>query len=353
MELLSLPTELLSRILEDVGPAFFTQDIGRLLISRRWYAIARRGLFHDVTLRAENVHKLLCLHDSEPEKVASMLAEIQTLRLEYEGLGVSVGPMDRVQELDILNDDLVELSDLLIAQAFSLTSLNICAAMWSVPTDNYDGRIITSYMNESTLYALLQVVAELRLDELVLDVGTLLIQDNETFHICPAVGSLLPVLRKLHVHMAMFCPAVLVSSDADAIADADEDADKDKYKTNGQPTKLPRLEEVVVHTTTKTRRLSRHGQERFGLHPSLICNSNSVSLRHLQVSFIEQLNLLAAQMATPKKMRILMHTPPAFELASLDLLADTEMLLTDDQGWDEDGEEEKNGWWRRVIADRY
>ena len=316
MSLLDLPPELLCYIFEDVGTTYFKQDIGRLMISRQWYTVARRGFFRDVTLRAGTLRKLMSLHASRPETLTPPLACLEVLAVKLAGYA-GVKAAERGHFSAALNADVVQLGAL-VRNAPRLKSLHVRASGWAHPDD---GEHAVSYLSLPTVHALLQV--PIRLEVLVLDITTtlspsplLLSADSPAshFHACSAIASLLPTLRVLHVRMPSICPDVLVPPNSHALDN-------------------PRLQEVVVNTSLK----DTDNLGNLSTYHARPCGHRITSVPVLWERLYEKAELLAAQMQAPKTVRIIKHRLPTFQLITMDVLTGDEMELADDQGWGEDG----------------
>ncbi|EPE04021.1 hypothetical protein F503_04869 [Ophiostoma piceae UAMH 11346] len=315
MSLLDLPPEILCHIFEDVGATYFKQDIGRLMVSKQWCAVARWGIFRNVTLRARSLHKLLSLHASGSEILAPSLDYLKRLAIKLAGYEGVEAP-DRKRFSAALNADLVQLGPL-VRNAPRLKSLHVRASRWVHPDDDEHS---VSYLSIPAVHALLEV--PIHLEVLVLDITTSLsappLPSGDSpapgFHACSVIGSLLPTLRVLHVRMSSICSDVLVPPNADALDSI-------------------RLEEVVVNTSLK----ETDNLGNLSTYHARLCGHRTTTVRLLWEKLYEKAELLAARMQSPKTVRIIKHRLPTFRLISMDVLTGAEMELTDSQAWGADG----------------
>ncbi|KAK3063860.1 hypothetical protein LTS18_012179 [Coniosporium uncinatum] len=130
-------------------------------------------------------------------------------------------------------------------------------------------------------------------------------------HICGNIAALLPTLRRLSLPLRNICPDVL--------------------KCQPYAASL-RLSEVLVNLS-----LSRESPLTTSAAHSTRCGSTGEGLLELEADIQDQAKALAAQMTSPKIVRILTHTLPKIEMRSLDVLTGKLMDLTDEMAWDDDG----------------
>jgi hypothetical protein len=83
MSLLQLPPEILRQILDDIGPSFFREDLGRLTVCKHWFDFALPTFFQCITLSQETLPMLIT---SRVTKRPSPLKDyLESLDVELEG----------------------------------------------------------------------------------------------------------------------------------------------------------------------------------------------------------------------------------------------------------------------------
>jgi hypothetical protein len=218
MELLDLSTELLIHILSYLGCDFFTQDISRLSISKRWYPIARQALFRNLHLPLTAVSKFNLVVQDE-----RAIAELRDLTrsvdiwvppIEDWGLKVFEMTEDRLstaawneteREFKEIREGLSSLTKIL-RESPALHSFRInahptliCAATSPMP-----------FVHTPTLASFLSTS---HLTSLELDINYLPNNSKEgadsQVHFCSVLNPLLPRLHRFRYHMEKVCPQLL------------------------------------------------------------------------------------------------------------------------------------------------
>ena len=197
-------------------------------------------------------------------------------------------------KINVLNDDLAQFA-IVAQQSRRLRTLRIQA--WSGPTPDYP-----NFREDFLSLPMIQAFLSLdNLGVLILDLSNEPEQHGDG-HICTAIGALLGTLRTLELRMPRICPEVLKPRDPRAIL---------------------RLSEVVI--TLSMANADHELEEEPGPH-SQRCGSQAGGLLQLQAEMLQQAEILATQMASPKALRIISHSPLDFKEESLDVLTGKTMI---------------------------
>ncbi|KAI1740918.1 hypothetical protein F4680DRAFT_418108 [Xylaria scruposa] len=331
MPLLQLPPETLAQIFDYVGSSFFHEDLSRLTVCKQWLEFALPACLKCITLSQETLRSLIT---SETIKRPSPLKHsLESLDLELRGYDHSYHTTFNTQQnapksnildaaasdasfkdtpvrtwIDVLNDDLAQLA-VIAQQSRRLRTLRIQARSSPSPEDAINNS--NDYLSLPTIRGLLSVE---NLSVLVLDLPIDFLNSSEAqergLHICPAIGALLRTLQTLHIRMRSICPDVLKPHDLDNI---------------------PHLSVVIVNLSLITNEPGTTSAAH-----SKRCGSPAGPLQ-LIMDIQEQAQALAAQMASPRIVRVLTHSLPQFETRSSDVLTGKTMVLDDGMAWDEDG----------------
>ncbi|KAF4980648.1 hypothetical protein FZEAL_3397 [Fusarium zealandicum] len=327
MQLLRLPPETLKQIFEHVGSSFFREDLSRLIVCKQWFEFARPVCFKDITLSHKTLRSLVS--SGGTERSTLLQDSLETLDLELGGhqpwisppcpLYASEAPVSIEDARDdplipaephvkALDDDLARLA-IIARRSRKLHTLRI-RALSSSSSGLLDGP--EDYLSLPTMRTFLSVE---NLGVLVLDlfVGFVIPsgERGDGGHICPAIGALLCTLKTLHLRMRSICPDVLKPRD---------------------PAGSLRLNVVAISLslTFELPGITRAAH-------STRCGHLGGGLLQLKGDIQKQAEALAAQMKSPKSIRILTHSLPSIETLSLDVLTGKTMKLDDDMAWDEDG----------------
>ncbi|KAJ8129562.1 hypothetical protein O1611_g4069 [Lasiodiplodia mahajangana] len=320
MSLLQLPPETLLQIFDEIGSSFFHEDLGRLTVCRWWLEFALPVSFKRITIVPRNLAGLLV---SKAAKTPSYLENsLEDLGIKLEGhltrpyMAISQEDADasdyetlneiHEKSLIALNKDLIKLANT-AQRSRKLRILRIRTRLSLSFTPHYLGP--DCYLSASTMKALLSLET---LRVLVLDSCMEFLIPNEGPHVCSAIGALLPTLQILHLRMYHICPEVLRPHDSD---------------------KSLCLSVVVVNLSMLTPRSNIGGAAH-----SRRCMFRIGGTPQLKADIREQAEALVPRMASPKTVRILTHTLPAFKMHSFDVLTGKTMLLEENMDWDEDGE---------------
>lgn len=327
MSLLRLPPEILKQIFDQIDSSFFREDLGRLTVCKQWLVFALPACFRCITLSEETLRSLIA--SDVMKKPVLLKNSLETIDLVLKGYHycnstfysqeyaedsnplnpTSVNETFRnnpVQTyIKAVNNDLARLATV-VQQSRRLRTLRVRA--WSSPSPERLDRA-EDFISLATMQALL-LVENLRV--LVLDLSGSFLnssghQEND-YHICPIIGSLLRTLRTLHVRMRSICPDCLKPRDHNPSL---------------------HLSVVAINLSLTTGIMAAAHSKR--------CGSQGGGLLRLKAAIQEEAEALAARMASPKTIRILTHSLPQFETQSLDVLTGKTMILDDDKAWDEDG----------------
>ena len=323
MSLLRLPAEILRQIFDEIGSSFFYEDLGRLTVCKKWFNFAVPMCFKCITLSQEMLRRLVT--SGVAIKPSPLKDSLETLDLELKGyipcyaqesISWKAIAQNEASEdssvrtwMEALYFDLAQLA-IVAQQSHKLRKLCIRAQI-SLSQEAFD--LPEDYLSLPTMQALLSVES---LNVLVLDLsGSSFVsseQQGNDSHICPVIGTLLRTLRCLHLRMRSVCPDIL--------------------EPRGNNNCL-HLSVVAINLSLMTT-LPEILQ---GTHANR-CGSGPGGLPQLKAEMVEQAEILANQMASPKIIRILTQTLPDFEMLSLDVLTGKKMKLDYDMAWDEDGE---------------
>ena len=210
--------------------------------------------------------------------------------------------------IEALNADLAQLA-ILARRSRRLHSL--CVRAWTLETpETLDSRDV--YLSLPTMRGLLSMenLSVLKLDLTVVTANPPGEQEIDC-HICPAIGALLSSLRALHLRLYSICPDVL------------------KPKDTGEELNLG---EAVINLSLMT-----DSPEITSASHSKRCGNQAGGLLQLKADMQEHAEALATRMASPTTLRVLTHSPPNFEVHSLDVLTGKDMILDNDMAWNEDG----------------
>ncbi len=217
-----------------------------------------------------------------------------------------------------LDTDLLHIAAI-IQQSQKLRTLRIQATSELHPllTHLLDRR---DYLFQSTIRALLSAS---NLTSLELDLcGTRFIPQQsqehvEESHICTTIAALLTTLRCLRLRMRSLCPDILQP---------------------GQHSVNLRLNEVLIN-------LSLNNESPLiisAAHATRCGSSSQRGFLRLKANMKKQSQLLVAQMAAPKIVRILTYAPNR-EMKAFDVLTGRNVTLNEGADWDDDGETIESG----------
>ena len=332
MSLLQLPPETLTQVMDYVGPSYFREDSGRLIVCKQWFTIARTVCFKDLQLSPTTLRRLLSSRDVE-RSLLLVEANLEILDLQLKGFedwsalprpfgdtpdtsasdasgwDTDLGRASLAAWTTVLDDDLAQLS-LIAKGSRKLRTLRIRTLSESHPRLPYLPR--RDYLSGPTIRALLTVDTLTVLD---LDLcGTLLTprRGRSNCHICASVGTLLTTLRRLRLRMRRVCPDIL----------------------RPQPPRFNlRLSEVLINLS-----LSNESPMTTSVAYPARCGSTGGGFAQLQADIEHQAKALVAHMASPQTVRILTHSLPQLEMQSFDVLAGKRLVLGDHAAWDDDGQ---------------
>ena len=310
MPLLQLPAEILLQILDCVGSSFFREETARLTVCKQWFQHARLIYFKDLDLPQKTLERMMRSWNAIDLCLAKDTMESLSLWL--------MGCEDRISHLHAdstatFESDLKKLA-ILVQECPKLRTVRIHAASEIYPINMPLPR--HNYLTRPGIKPFLSI-KNLTVLDLDLCGSSLLSHQGGaiSFHICPDIGALLTVLRRLRLRMRRICADVLRPPD--------------------HGSSLP-LEEVIINLDLS------EGPEITTVPPhSSTCISPATTFLEMKTDLEAQAKILAAKMASPKLFRILSHSVPRFELLSLDILTGKTMLLTEDihehKPWDADG----------------
>lgn len=330
MLLLQLPPEILKNIFAQIGSSFFWEELDRLTICKHWYEFALPACFQSIKLSRESLRSLV--KSGAIEKQPALKDSLESLEFEvrgYHSYRSTSSSQEHAQESQplgssahedpvnsqvttwtaALDEDLAQLA-VLAQGSRMLRALHIQA--WRSPSpEPLDSA--ENYLSIPTMKSLLSLD---NLGVLVLDITCSFVnlsgQQAIDHHICPAIGSLLPTLRTLHLRMRSICPEVLKLRD-----------------TNNSL----RLSVVVVNLSL----IANVPGITSAAHSQRCGSQGGGGLVQLKAEMQQQAEALATRMASPKVVRILTHSLPQFETHSLDVLTGKVMILSDGMPWEEDG----------------
>jgi hypothetical protein len=335
MPLLQLPPETLIQIFDYVGSSYFRSDLSRLTVCKQWSKFANNACFGDFYVTQKTLRRLL----SSPyvESSLSLVKDsVETLNLDLEGfedwdsiplsrhdsqavnvLNVSTwngahGRAVRAAWTTELNNNLLYLATI-IKQSRKLRILRIQATIELHPLLRLLER--RDYLFQSTIRAFLSASNSTSLE---LDLcGTRLIphqsqEHGEGFHVCTSIAALLTTLRRLRLRMRSIC--------ADVLKPLQHSANL-------------RLNEVLINLS-----LSNESPLTTSAVHATCCGSSPGGFLQLKADMEKQAQVLVAQMAAPKIVRILTHALPSIEMRAFDVLTGRNFTLSEGAEWDDDGE---------------
>lgn len=335
MTLLQLPPENIIQIFDYVGSINFRSDLSRILVCKQWSRYAYTACFRDFHVTQKTLRRLL----SSPYVESSLSLvknsmEILDLDLkgfeDWDSLPLSLqdsqaenisnvstwngahGRAVRATWTTELNTDLLHLATI-IKQSRKLRILRIQATSELHPLLRLLER--RDYLLSSTMRTFLSAS---NLTSLELDLcGTQLIphqsqEHGEGFHFCTSIAALLDTLRYLRLRMRSICADVL--------------------KPRQHSTNL-RLNEVLINLS-----LSNESPLITSAVHATCCSFSPREFLQLKADVEKQAQVLVAQMAAPKIVRILTHALPSIEMRAFDVLTGRNVALSEGAEWDDDGE---------------
>ncbi|KAF2234929.1 hypothetical protein EV356DRAFT_428114, partial [Viridothelium virens] len=326
MSLLQLPAETLLQILDCAGSSFFCEKIARLTICKQWFQFARLVCFKDLNLSQGTLQRMMRSWDAVDIRLIKDTMESLTLRLMgYEDS--SAIPDQRWNLFRGGDDGRHTLTDWTATFEIDLKKLaslaQDCPKLRTVrihaSSEVYPIIAQLPRHDYLTIPGIKPFLPVKNLTVLDLDLcGSSLLSHpggHVPFHICPDIGALLTVLRRLRLRMRRICADVLRPLDHESSL---------------------RLSEVIINLDLS------EGPEIATAPPhSLSCNALDLNFLEMKTGLETQAKILAANMESPKIFRILSHSIPKFELLSVDVLTGKHMLLTEDiyehKPWDADG----------------
>ncbi|KAI9694316.1 MAG: hypothetical protein M1820_009040 [Bogoriella megaspora] len=335
MSLLQLPPEILIQIFDYVGSSYFRSDLSRFTVCKQWRKYAYTACFRDLYVTQKTLRRLL----SSPYVELSLPLfkdYVETLDLYLKGFedwdsislsrhdswAVNVpdvttwngahGRAERASWTTELNNDLLHLATI-IKQSRKLRSLRIQATSELHPRFRLLER--RDYLFLSTIRAFLSASS---LTSLELDLcGTRLMtyqsqEHSEGFHVCTSIAALLTTLQRLRLRMRSICASVLKPQ---------------------QHSTILRLNEMLINLS-----LSNESPLTTSAAHATCCGSSTGGFLQLEADMKKQAQVLVAQIAAPKIVRILTHALPSTKIRAFDVLTGRNVTLSEGAEWDEDGE---------------
>lgn len=309
---MELPPELLSHILEFLGPDYFRQDISRLTVSKRWFTLAWPILVSRLELTAASL-KVLAGNDAAI--LRRSLPHITTIELSFRGFvpdAAQVDSHDADSESSVaaavnvwtiqLNSDLVNLAALL-RQCPRLRYLKLRAE----PQGREGYLLRPGYLVATPLADLLSLR---HLTSLELDIfGSYSRSRHPDMHLCDFINSLLPSLHRLRCRMSRMCERLL------------------ELSASGTPLSL---EEVII-SLCRTDRLSAVTHYQY-TDPCECSKHESVVDFHLGIE--DQARTLSSRLRSPRMVRIIWEDVPGRGISALDAVTGRRIRLPPGTQWD-------------------
>lgn len=322
MSLLKLPPETLIQIFNHIGSSFFRSDLSRLTVCKQWTEFARTACFRDFHVTQKTLGRLLSSpHVETSLRLVKDSTETLDLNLkgfeDWDSINVSSwndshGRAVRAAWTTELDRDLVSLATI-VKNSRKLRILRIQATSELHPLLRFLER--RDYLFLSTTRAFL---SPSNLTSLELDLcGTRLVshqskEQDEGIHVCTSIAALLNTLQRLRLRMRSICADVLKP-----------------------PTALHRS--AFERGAHQPQSIQRAPVTTSAAHATC-CGSSAGGFLQLKADMEKQAQVLVAQMAAPKIVRILTHELPSFETRAFDVLTDRTMSLGEGAEWDDDGE---------------
>lgn len=214
-----LPVELLSIILDYVGPFEFRARIDRLTINKRWYKSAQSVLLSDVQVSVQRYHCFPPKRDTTSQVLRSSLTRlsisIPTWFNIFRGtFRCSPGADTQTRRQEVFDHRRAALNAWILAvsdftqQCRALKTIELSTQIdWEFYDTTLDFHPVESLISRSSSTSFL---SELSLDTFCLwPRGTRGLTGEPRGHICPIIADQLPTLRRLKLCLGMVCPRLL------------------------------------------------------------------------------------------------------------------------------------------------
>ncbi|KAF5001051.1 hypothetical protein FDECE_11066 [Fusarium decemcellulare] len=317
MSLQDLPPEILLHIFGWLGSAFFRQDIRRLLVSKRWYQLARTVLLQDLSFSAVTLREFVAAFKAE-DAIASLQNYPITARLCFDGFTeadvlrrVTSNPVsERRDEWFVeLNNHLTQLA-IILGRCSNLESLVIEARPeYRIRQSGFQQRNFLMAVPLTNLTTISHLTC-LEID--IPATGPVNQRDAPRIHFCHVIQSMLPTLRRLRCRMNVICPDILDIPQEPPLLD---------------------LEHVVINVSISE--MSKNSDLLW--HPRR-CGAGAHS-SVLRADMEEKATNLVSRMRKPQFVRILSPAPSVPSICSFDAITGRRMILEPSASWDADGVE--------------
>ncbi|KAK3687452.1 hypothetical protein B0T22DRAFT_489340 [Podospora appendiculata] len=326
--LLDLAAELLLQILEDLGPDFFRQDVGRLAVCKRWHALAWPTFIAELNLSASATSRLA--HISKRSTFLTPLRHsAKTARLSLHGDNDPLGsssctnpPSPKALESHFQDKvTLDERSARLNAPLQALSSIlppQTTTRLRSLQLKVHGGNIPPSYLplHPAPILSLVSIASLTSLD---LDLaGHVTFWPEQTHnpevHLCAVLNRMLPQLVTLRCRIGSMCEHLLHPPAGDE-------------GEQGKP--LKRMKELIVNASIPS---GAHYRYPFG------CRRPRVDVKAMK----RQMERLALMMSEPRLVRLMCHVVDydVYQLYAMDIVPRGRfVLMRADDVWDAAGGE--------------
>lgn len=313
MLLLDLPSEIIIQIFGHIDSSYFRSDLSRLTVSKAWHIYAYAVYFRDLRIDQKKL-QCLALSPLAWSSISQVNREMKNLDLYLDDRSdLSADRMFQPNRAVVnalrldwkmeYNRNLRFLAGI-VEQVPPLHHLRIQAVK---PITQLD------YLFPSTVRALLSPSNLTRLELDLCGVEDSFDTGNK-IHLCASIAEHLGMLHYLRLRMQPICADVL--------------------KIKQKETNL-RLHTVIINLGVGSNRSISHAQ---------CCESYLGGLSQLKQDLVKQAQILTAQMAAPRMVRILRHTRSSAgdlpRVLAFDVLTGKTLELSERAGWGEEG----TGW---------
>lgn len=344
MTLLSLPPELLIRILRFVGPSEFQNDVRRLSISRSWYSLARPIMFETMKLNARRLGRLEsqmlwpaqeyfgrhCRHLAITLENCEENSQLELDKSDEEIMAIPANQALRCVATALQNGGKLKALDIrtLEAEALHLTDDHS-----DDPTDSLDLIPERWTLSPSSILCYLSLRLATALEILYLDLAgcARIVKQGSHAHYCPSIAMLLPRLIHARIRLPRICP----------------DCFEAKHKVSQEDAELPqsRLKTLVICVSfDEPTGLYTPGFSRI-IKYSNCCQTlangegeavlQSVLTGPRWKSLIDSVKSLASRSSNLRTAKIVRHRGITHShLIAFDCLTDREHQMAEDSAWD-------------------
>ena len=326
MSLTRLPTELLSLILDELGPEFFHEDPERLLVCKRWFSHAESIYLSHFSLSLLDFKSFIHFNKQIQRKGSSIANAVRSIKFQLYDHWLFFIPFRTLkfapfahllERYETTRDDVLQLSSILQSYKM-LKALRISDEGLTDEPDHKFDRECSFHVFNSLVHLTQLTSLELNLQRTP---STEAFDDWEEIHLCPLLQRLLGSLERLLLRIPSMCPAAFDSP------------------IRGR--RLPMKELLVnvsINTCMRRTLLSDYSTvSEMGKTGSRRCDRKFKRPDKLTPVIERQVASLVSQMHKPKTVRILSCAYPSMETVALDVLTQRRMALSEEADWNAEG----------------